>query len=400
MNKKFPELCCDDICTGCMACLNACSINAISLVTNNEGFYRPQIDRDNCIQCGRCEKACPIIHKPKSNEVSKMKVYAAWNNNDRIRRQSSSGGAFSALAETIIEAGGLVIGAMYESPSVVKHTVVDNKEDLAKLRLSKYVQSNIGGVYKTIKSYLKEGRKVLFVGTPCQVAGLKSFLMKDYENLWLCDFICHGVPSTLMLSKYFDWLSPQIGTIKHINFRDKRKGWYDSLRVVKLDKDKEKILKGNKDAFWVGYNNNNNNLQHSCYQCRFLGVNRISDITIADFWGIGKSIPFEHKNEIEKGISCLLVNNDKATRLVDCAKDKMVIHERTLDEVLQGNKTLIRSCVKPYSRKCIYNDLQSMTYEDFRVKYLIPNNKTKLVKMIREYLPYSIVSFIRMRNQK
>lgn len=399
MDKKFPELCSDTTCTGCMACLNACGVNAITSIVNSEGFYRPQIDKNICVQCGRCEKLCPVLHKPKQNELSEMKVFAAWNNDDEIRRQSSSGGAFSALAETIIEDGGIVVGAMYESASIVKHEVVDNKEDLAKLRLSKYVQSNVGDVYKTIKSYLQEGRKVLFCGTPCQVAGLKSYLVKDYENLLLCDFICHGVPSTLMLSKFFDWLSPQIGFVRRINFRNKRKGWYDSLRVVELEKGKEKVLKGTLDAFWVGYNNNNN-LQYSCYDCQFIGVNRISDITIADFWGIGKSVPFGHKEEIEKGISCLLVNNVKAAMLVDSARKKMVIHERTLEEVLQGNKTLVRSCVKPQCREHVYKDLQSMTYDDFRKKYLIPNNKTKLVKLMREYLPYSLVSFIRTRNQK
>lgn len=397
MDNKLPILCNDETCTGCSACINSCSIGAINLIKNEEGFYRPQIDSDKCVGCLKCEKTCPVIN-PKSHPKSLARVYAAWHKNPEIRSHSTSGGAFSAMAETILGKGGIVVGAAYTENMKVEHICIENTHDLKKLRLSKYVQSRIGTVFQEIKAYLRNGRVVLFCGTPCQVSGLKQYIGEN-DNLLCCDFICHGVPSPMMYDKYLQWLESKYGKITHINFRDKRKGWYDALRVLRLENGKEKVLKGKQDSFWVGFNNNNN-LQLSCYECKFTGFNRVADITIADFWGIGKSLSFGHKDEIEKGVSMLMANNDKGLKLICDSAERMNIFERSKDEMIARNHTIIRSTRKPAERNVFYSDLNNISYDNMVNKHLTPNIKTKLVKFMREYLPFQIIRLIRLKDQK
>ncbi len=399
MNRLIPNLCSDDNCTGCMACANSCNKNAISIVQNSEGFYRPVIDEKTCVACGLCLKVCPIL-TPSNEYNSPIKVFAGWHLDSEIRMNSSSGGIFSAMAESVLEQGGIVVGASYNNNMKIEHCAVETKEQLNKLRLSKYAQSEIGFIYKDIKEALKEGRRVLFCGTPCQVAGLRKFLVKDYEHLILCDFICHGVPSIKMLHKYLEWLEHRYGEIKHINFRDKRKGWYDALRVVTLKNSKKVVMRGKKDAYWVGFNNNNNNMQESCYKCKFVGLKRNSDITIADYWGVGKKIPFGYKDDIERGVSCIIANSRKGLKILTESENKIKLIERNLEEVLEGNQTMLRPCARPASRNTIYSDVDKLCYEDFRQKYLDPPFKNKLIKLWREYLPYFIIKYVRTKNQK
>ena len=397
-NKKIPTLCTDEQCTGCMACVNACGQQAITFKINDEGFYRPQINPDLCIGCMRCEKVCPKVTLTKTTHTM-GKVFAAWHKDAEVRRESSSGGAFSALAETIIEQNGVVVGAAYTEELKVQHTCVVDKEGLVRLRLSKYVQSEIGFVYQSIREYLKLGKKILFCGTPCQVAGLRALFPKE-ESLVCVDFICHGVPSPMMLQRYLEWLTPQTGEIVHINFRGKNKGWYDSLRFITLKNGKKVFLTGKKDAFWVGFNNNSNMMQPTCYQCCFVGMERLADITIADFWGIGKQMPFGHKKEIEKGVSMILANNERGLNLVKESESKMILIPRTLDEVSLRNQAMVVSCKRPNSRDTFYNDLKRLSFDEMIRRYLTPNNKTQLVKLWREYLPASLIAMIRMRDQK
>ena len=398
MEKRAPQLCGESECTGCMACANSCNRNAISIIQDSEGFYRPLVNNDQCVECGLCEKNCPVI-TPSSITHHPLKVYAAWHLDEEVRMNSSSGGAFSAMAESVIEEGGVVVGASYTDGIKIQHCIVERKEDLGKLRLSKYAQSEIGLVFKEIKDKLKQGRKVLFCGTPCQAAALKKMLVKDHEQLIVCDFICHGTPSIKMLQKWTHWIEQKYGSVAHINFRSKIKGWYDALRVITLRNGKKVILRGRKDAYWIGFNSNNS-MQESCYNCKFVGIQRHSDITIADFWGVGKQISFGHKDEIEKGISCIIANTDKGIDLVKVSSNKMFLAERTLDEVFVGNQSMLKPCKRPASRDTIYADVDKLSYEDFRLKYLNPSFKNKLVKLWREYVPFFIIKPIRIRKQK
>ncbi len=399
-NKHLPQLCNDKDCTGCLACVNACHVGALSITTNEEGYYRPLLDTEKCVKCNLCEKSCPIITPPQRNQKEDIKVYAAWHLDESIRAHSSSGGAFTALAEAVLVKGGIVYGAAWGENLIIEHIGVSETDGLEKLRLSKYAQSRVGEAMKKVKEQLVDGRQVLFVGTPCQAAGLKCFLRNDYDNLTVIDFICHGVPSIKFLLAYTTWLERKTGKIEKIVFRDKKRGWYDSLRVVTNDRGRDSYLYGKDDCFWVAFNNINKNLQHSCYQCITQGFPRCSDITLADFWGIGQRVPFGHKDEIEKGVSLIVINNAKGGNLLEEAKKSLFLEERTIEEAIGGNLTGVRSCAKPKSRDTIYQDLDKMDFSAFRKKYMGTSLKQDMVKIFRERLPYSIVKWVRLRNQK
>lgn len=401
MNKIIsPELCDFHTCTGCGACANSCPTDALQLRPDGgEGFYRPVIDPFRCINCLKCERTCPVLNPVLSFEESDL-VFAAWHRDPEIRRLSSSGGAFSALAQSVLDEGGSVIGAAYTEDLHLKHMIVESSEGLIRLRASKYFQSEIGLVFREAEQRLKAGRQVLFCGTPCQVAGFRAFLgEKTYGNLVLVDFICHGVPSPSFFQKYIQWLSDKYGNITDYRFRDKKKGWKDSLRVI-MTTNKLHTLKGKDDCFWVAFNNNNNNLQESCYDCRFLGTRRNSDITISDFWRVGRQIPFGHKKEIPKGVSMVMVNTPVGTALFKRSVKYLAYYRRSLVEVVQGNPAMMHSSSRPVSRTNFYLELNELDFDMFLRKYLIPNRKTRMAKAVREYMPAYIVKLLRSFGQK
>lgn len=202
----MKEICCTSDCTGCMACVNVCAHHAISVVQDKEGFDRPQIDESLCVDCGLCAKTCPINHHPLATEP--IEIYSGWSSNEAVRINSSSGGAFTEIARPVLEDGGVVFGCTLNDKLQAEHIYVETLEDLENnLRGSKYVQSRIGNTYEQAKDFLRQGRKVLFSGTPCQIAGLRNYLRKDYENLLTVDLICHGVPSPLIFEEYKKYIA-------------------------------------------------------------------------------------------------------------------------------------------------------------------------------------------------
>ena len=211
-------------CCGCHACYNACPQNAIIMRKDELGFRYPVIDQEKCIECGLCKKVCPVLNKKKIN--NQPIAYACINKNDNVRRESSSGGIFTLIAEKILDLNGVVFGAQFDEKLNVSHAYVENKEDLYKLRKSKYVQSDIKDSYKKAKEFLDDDRFVLFTGTPCQVEGLYSYLRKDYNKLYTQDIICHGVPSPAVWKKYKEDVEKQKHMkVVNMNFRDKSNGW-------------------------------------------------------------------------------------------------------------------------------------------------------------------------------
>lgn len=398
-NKILPQLCNDKECTGCMACVNACNKGALVIVQNDEGYYRPKLDAEKCIGCHLCEKNCPIQKAPVRNKQEEIKIYAGWHKDESIRMSSSSGGAFTALADVILEKGGYVVGATYTEDMHIEHTIISQREDLGKLRLSKYAQSRMGNVLKEVKALLQDDKYVLFVGTACQAAGLKSFLRKAYDKLVCVDIICHGVPSIDLLRAYLKWMEPKTGKVVHVNFRDKQKGWYDNLRVMRNTDDKTMSMKGDDDAYWVAFSRNNC-LQECCYDCKAQGFPRASDITLADFWRIGHKVPFGHKDEIEKGVSMIVINKPSTQWIVDAAARDMYLEERSYDEAIAGNQAGVKSSVRPASRDSIYRDLKTMDFEAFRLKYMKPSGKENLVKAFRERLPFWLIKYVRLKKQK
>lgn len=300
-------------CCGCNACVQACPKHCIRMQEDSEGFLYPFVDRESCIDCGLCERVCPVINQ---NEPQKPVVtLAAVNSDESVRLASSSGGIFTLLAERTIDNGGVVFGAAFDENWDVKHICIDSKSELPKLRGSKYVQSTIGNCYKEAKTHLSAGKEVLFSGTPCQIAGLKKFLRKDYKNLKTMDIVCHGTPSPLVWRKYLDEVSSMynIAQITDIQFRDKTEGWKNFSLSIKY-KDKE----GAEKTFRETLNENifmkcflsNLSLRPSCYQCPARSGKSGSDITLADLWGAENICP---GLDDDKGVSLVLLRNKDFT---------------------------------------------------------------------------------------
>lgn len=300
-------------CCGCSACAQICPKQCISLKEDKEGFLYPAVDNSSCIDCGLCERVCPVINQ---NEPQKPVVtLAAANSDESVRLASSSGGIFTLLAERTIDNGGVVFGAAFDENWDVKHICIDSKSELPKLRGSKYVQSIIGSCYKEAKAYLSAGKEVLFSGTPCQIAGLKKFLRKDYMNLKTMDVVCHGTPSPLVWRKYLDEVSSlyNIAQITDIQFRDKTEGWKNFSLSIKY-KDKE----GAEKTFRETLNENvfmscflsNLCLRPSCYACPARDGKSGSDITLADLWGTENICP---ELDDDKGVSLVLLRNKDFT---------------------------------------------------------------------------------------
>ena len=312
-------------CCGCQACANSCPKNCIAMQADNEGFLYPQVDKSSCVNCGLCEKVCPILHKPQTSAV--LEAYAAKHTNPDIKLKSSSGGIFSALAEIILQEGGVVFGAAFDKDWNVVHTYVEKPEDLDKLRRSKYVQSNIGNTYRQAKQFLEQGRAVLFTGTPCQMAGLRNYLGKEYEKLITADIICHAVPSPAVWQKFLHE-NLNVAQLKAINFREKRIGW--STFYLSFLTPHGLNAHGNTKTFAekvhfklraaaAAYIYRNTFLtaflqelinRPACHTCHFKGHNkRLTDFTLGDLWGTWPGIIT--KQDKKYGISALLVNTPK-----------------------------------------------------------------------------------------
>lgn len=352
-------------CCGCNACVQVCPKQCISMKEDREGFLYPEVDKDICVDCHLCEKVCPVLNQGK--ERKPLKVYAAKNKDEEIRRQSSSGGIFTLLAEQVIDEGGVVFGARFNENWEVVHSYTETKEGLAAFRGSKYVQSRIGDNYKKAEEFLKSGRKVLFSGTPCQIAGLNLYLRKEYENLLTVDFICHGVPSPGVWREYLkeeiarqcdgknSVLSHPIEKekirVKGISFRDKKLGWKKYSFVLTLSVPdghgvENTVLPSeplNKNLFLRGFLADLY-LRPSCYACPAKCLKSGSDVTIGDFWGIEKVMP---EMDDDKGVSVVMMNRDRFN--IDIISDRKEIKTYTQYSVQH-------SCKEPVFRKLIFCD--------------------------------------------
>lgn len=343
-------------CCGCYACYNICPKQCIEMKSDNEGFWYPKINKEQCINCNLCEKVCPIIN-PIERENSKKISYAAMNRNEQVRLDSSSGGIFSILAEDIIKNNGVVYGASFDKYFNVKHKRIVSITDIELLRGSKYVQSSIGDIYKQVKTDLENNKQVLFTGTPCQVEGLKSFLRKEHNNLITMDFICHGVPSPIVWEKYIEEKKNENNKskqIRNIYFRNKDIGW--KLFSLKIIFDKNIYINNlNDDIFMKGFLQDVY-LRPSCYQCKFKKLNRASDITVADFWGIENVLP---KMDDDKGTSLVVIHSEKGKQLFDKLSDNMILSEINLNDGIKYNPSMVTSVRYNKKRKDFFAELNA-----------------------------------------
>lgn len=334
-------------CSGCHACLNICPKQCIDMQEDNEGFWYPQVDRDTCINCGLCEKVCPIINNKE--RVNDTEAYACINKDEKIRIKSSSGGIFTLLAESTINNDGVVFGAGFDEELNLVHSYTDNIEGLEKFRGSKYLQSRIGESYKKVKEFLEKDIKVLFSGTPCQISGLWSYLGKEYENLICIDIICHGVPSPKVFKLYRTELEKKYGsTTQRIAFRCKDYGWKLFSVLLSFNNNTEYRKDLNNDVYMKGFLQNLY-LRPSCYDCKSKTLNKLSDITIADFWGIQNIKP---ELDDDKGISLVLINSNKGKKIFNKLYDKMIVKEVNYNEAIKYNISAVKSVdINPKSNK-------------------------------------------------
>ncbi len=367
-------------CCGCHACFNVCPKNAIEMKEDEKGFKYPIVDNKKCINCGLCEKVCPIIKKDKIENMPK--AYACYNKDEKIRIESSSGGVFTLLAEHILKNNGIIFGAAFDDEFGVKHIKIDKKEELYKLRTSKYLQSNIGTTYKDVKNILEDGKVVLFTGTPCQVNGLYSFLGKEYSNLYTQDIICHGVPSPKVWKKYLDFRKKEDSkSPMRINFRQKDDGW--NLYALLLQYDNNNAYKTNhSDDLFMQAFLRDACLRESCYSCYFKEKNRKTDITLADFWGINNVLP--EMND-DKGTSLVIVNTKNGQELFNNIKNDMIFKEVNFEQSVQYNKSMYQSVAKPALREEFFNNLDILEFDELVEKYTIkPKQPTFIRKFIRK----------------
>ncbi len=404
-------------CCGCHACATICAKHCITMQADEEGFLYPIVDEDACTDCGLCEKVCPVINQSEPRKP--LKVYAAKNKDEEIRRQSSSGGIFTLLAEKIINEGGVVFGARFDEEWNVIHSWTDTIEGIAAFRGSKYVQSTIGDTYREAREFLKQGRKVLFSGTPCQIAGLKKYLRKDYDNLLTVDVVCHGVPSPLVWRKYLDETREQLRAkrgigknsvpssmdelpvITGISFRDKTNGWKkfgfrlryaaseaaeNTVSASAIKEEMEILQPFAENVFMQGFLANLY-LRPSCYACPTKQGKSHSDITIADFWGINNIDP---SFDDDKGCGAVFINTEKGSNIKPFDSTKHI--EKTFQEVVKYNSAYSSSPYPHPNRTRFFRNLDNV---DSPSNYIVKLQKKTFTLKIKNKIRRIVKNIIK-----
>ena len=387
------EIISKEACFSCRSCEQSCPKKCIQMLENEEGFLYPSVTKDNCIDCGVCLKHCPVkinhlVEKDFDKEFYALKL----SDSDKLQ-ESSSGGLFSGLAEYVLDCGGVVFGAAYNGDLQVNHVSVSNYEKLCLLKGSKYVTSNTKDTFFQVKKILSEGKIVLYSGSPCQIAGLYSYLGNKPENLYTVDIICHGVPSQKLFNKYIQWLETKLGEkIIYYGFRDKDVGgWTCGGKTKTKTKTKTKIINGAMDPYYSSFMRGET-YKLSCYSCPFASVeNRPADISIGDFWGVELLYPqFESKN----GVSCCIINNEKGKKLFDLTKNKFDFITVTEESVCKYNRQLKSPMIKPQKRDNIYVGIDTLPLNKF-INRLNASFFTRTKRYLISLIPSNLKVFIK-----
>lgn len=353
-------------CCGCTACKNICPVSAIVMQEDNEGFQYPIINKDLCVNCKLCEKVCPLgRNAEKIKEEKRYDVFAAILKDETQRRKSSSGGAFYAIANTVIKKDGVVFGASFDEKLVLKHIGVATINDLESLRGSKYLQSCKGSIYKEVRTQLNSGRLCYFVGTGCEVAGLKSFLMKDYPNLLTSDIVCHGVPSQKLFDNHISFMEQKYHD-KVVGYQFRNLDSWGGCETVHFANRKSVInptymLSPYLYSFMYAMT-----YRPSCYYCKFAKIPRTGDITLADFWGVEHcGIPID----TSKGVSLVIVNNQKGKEIWKEVNADFEWFASDIEHASAFNGNVIRPSERPDIRETIYKIIEEEGYEYAVRKY-------------------------------
>ncbi len=343
-------------CTGCSACFSICKKQAISMVEDEEGFIFPKIDKEKCVNCGLCSKVCPVLNQLQST-CSNRKCFAVMGQ-DELREKSSSGGVFSVLAKKILEQNGYICGAVYDyNDYSVKHIIINDINDLYRMRSSKYIQSNIGNCFNEIQVLLKKEKKVLFSGTPCQVSGLLSFLGKKYHNLITVDVLCKGVPPLSLHRRYLNELLEKGEKLIYFSHRGKELGWNPYLTTTTTTT--RKFYHTFEYDFYMKAFVNNLSLRNSCSGCKFATIKRKSDITIGDFWWIEN---YDKKLDDKKGTSLVITNSSAGSNLFNSVLKDFKLCKRVPVRIAKKfNGSLDKSTKSHRNRKMFFENLSTMT---------------------------------------
>lgn len=375
-------------CTGCGACFNSCPTKAITMEWNNNGFYTPYINSEKCVNCGLCERICPL-DKYKSQNIEQPKVFAFQNCDKETLYKCASGGAFASLAKLVIEHNGTVYGVVYDDDMKVCHAKAESIEDLEKMYSSKYVQSDTKEIFAQAKADLDNGETVLFSGTPCQIAGLKSFLRKDYEKLLTVDLVCHGVPSPKIFEMYKkEYLKQQL---QSLNFRDKSRGW--NPYCVSIETKQKHIDWAYKNSF-VKLFLSDLITNSACYTCQFNKLPRAADLSLGDFWGVDK---YDQSMNDNKGLSIILVNSEKGQSWFNQIKTQELCKEIPLDFVIKNNPNICGSSKPHIQREEFFKDINNgKSLKECVKKYC----KTPIHIFIYRLLPQFVKDFIKYKILK
>ena len=372
MNKYLVEkeklLCC-----GCSMCEFACPTNAIKMEFDSEGFAFPIVNNQLCVNCNKCSVVCPMEKLKKHN--NNATAHAAHSKDSDTLKASSSGGIFTELAKVILSDGGFVCGCTIDDEHQVKHIVIDCIDDIPLLQGSKYVQSDLGNCLEQLSLLLKQGKKVLFVGTPCQVSAVKNDF--DCPNLITIDLLCHGVPSQKLFDFYISYLEQKHhGKLTEIAFRDKEKfGWSITQRykIKKNNKVKTYYLERHTSEYFSGFLRNMTQ-RESCFSCPYTTLNRVGDITLADFWGVDKVRPELLNLE---GTSLIILNSEKGKDLIDNISDSIIISEVNFEDATYQNINLISPPERNILRDNIYHTIFNCGFKEAGKKYILPKNSYK-----------------------
>lgn len=332
-----------EACVGCSACAQSCPKGCITMTADAEGFAYPAVEENLCVNCGICEKVCPMQGKMTSADSPVPETFVAYSGDTALRLESSSGGIFTELASAVLARGGAVFGAAMTEDFTVRHICVTDKTQLRKLRGSKYVQSDVGTAYRDAKQMLESGKSVLFSGTGCQIAGLKAFLGREYENLLTVDVLCHGVPSPGVWRQY---LSGQEKPVSAVHFRVKEPSWRD-YRFGLDFADGTALRVPREENLYMALFLRNVSLRPACYACRFKGLHRLSDITLGDCWGVETYMPHMDDN---RGTSVVLVHTEKGKKLLAAVRGVVILEKADVEKALPASSDA-RHSVTPHPRR-------------------------------------------------
>lgn len=389
----MPVLVEGDKCCGCGACANKCARKAITMEPNEEGFLHPFINSNLCVECGMCEKSCPGI-SPEIANNEKPVAYVVQHKDDNIRKESTSGGAFTAIAEEVIRRGGVVFGAVMTEDLKVRHEYISSASDLARFRNSKYVQSDICDCYQTAQQLLTDGKYVCFSGTPCQINGLYKYLGKDYERLIAVDVVCKSVPSPLVFQKYVALKKESEGSISDIVFRDKKRGFlYCTMAHYAAHEDRkrfaDKYRRGSESDEWLRLFLSGSICRRSCITCHYQTKDRVGDFTLGDIWETNRS-----DMDDNKGTTLVHIWSNKGKLFFDSIKENIKFEEYPIDK--SRGAARVNTIALKSNRDQLFSDARTLSPTQFFGKYAPYNLKVRMKNYVRYALwLLNLQSFIR-----